>query len=198
MPVVAELLDLGTGGGYFLACGCDRIVAAPGSVVGGIGVVLNTYFLELAMEQWNAFGAVIKSGARIDMGTPLRKMNADEKAMLTAMAEEYHANFKQVVVRSRPRIAADAPVFDGRVMAPRQALEAGLIDQVGDLGQAIDCARQLANVPADAVVLYRPAGRSATSEYDVLPNRPIDTNMVPINIPGLAQPPTAVQLPVGG
>jgi protease-4 len=184
-PVVACLLDEGAGGAYFLASGCDQIVAMPSSVVGGIGVILNLYFLELAMEQWNVFGTPIKSGDRIDMGTPIRKMTAPEKQQLTAMATEYHSNFKRAVLSSRPQVKADSPAFDGRVLATSQAQAEGLIDGVGFLPDAIDRARQLVKQEAVLVVMYRRPESPARSLYATVPNRPVPVGAVPVSIPGL-------------
>jgi protease-4 len=184
-PTVACLLDVGAGGGYYLASGCDQIVAMPGSVVGGIGTILNLYYLQQAMEQWNVWGSPIKSGERIDMGTPTRKLTKDETAMLTAMANEYHANFKQAVLRGRRQVQAEADVFDGRVMSTTKAIEAGLVDLAGFLPDAIERARQLAGCGGVMAVLYRRPGSPARSLYETVPNRPVAGLSVPFSIPGL-------------
>jgi protease-4 len=184
-PVVACLLDLGTGGGYYVASGCDHILAIPAAVVGGIGVKLNLYYLEIAMEQQNVFGAPVKSGERIDMGTPTRKMTAEEKAMLTSMAREYHENFKQVVLHNRPRLTAQADLFDGRVMTASRAAEAGLIDSVGFLSDAIEQARQLAGPGPAQVVMYSRCVSPARTVYDIAPNRPVQGLNMPFSLPGL-------------
>jgi protease IV len=184
-PVVACLLDLGAGGAYYLASGCDQIVAAPTSIVGGIGCMLNLYYMELAMEQWNVFGNQIKAGERIDMGTPTRKMTPDEKAMLTTMAKDYHGQFKQAVLHNRKQIKDDSPVFDGRVMTTAKAIEEGLVDGAGYLSDAIDRARQLAGAADASVVMYRRAGSPARSLYETVPNRPVQGMNMPASIPGL-------------
>jgi protease-4 len=184
-PVVASLLDMGAGAGYYLASGCDQIFAIPAAVVGGIGCKLNLYYLEIAMEQWNAFGAPIKSGDRIDMGTPTRKMTAEEKAMLSAMAQEYHDRFKQVVVRNRPRVPADSAALDGRVMTASKAAELGLIDGLGFLPEAIERARQLAGLGPIATVMYSRSASPARSLYEVAPNRPVQGLNMPFSVPGL-------------
>jgi len=184
-PVVACLLDMGAGGGYYLASGCDQIVALPSSVVGGIGVILNLYYLELAMEQWNAFGVPVKSGDRIDMGTPIRKMTADEKAMLSAMAKEYHANFKKAVLDTRPGVKPDAAFFDGRVLSASKAQEEGLIDVVGFLPHPIARPGQLAKAETVTAVMYRRPNSSARSPYEGVPNRPSSQgSLINWSIPG--------------
>lgn len=185
-PVVACLLDLGAGGGYYLASACDQIYAQPNSVVGGIGVILNVYFMTLNMEQHNVFeGPFIRAGEHIDMATPVRKISAAEKTLLTDMANEYHANFKQAVLTSRPQVKADAQVFDGRVMTASKAREAGLIDNVGFLPDAIARARDLAKAEAFDVVMYRRAENPTRSLYQTVPNRPTQTNLVSASVPGL-------------
>jgi protease-4 len=184
-PVVACLLDLGTGGGYYLASGCDQVVAIPSSVVGGIGVMLNLYYLEIAMEQMNVFAVSVKSGERIDMGTPTRKMTAEEKAMLTSMANEYHAQFRQVVLRGRPRINPNSMVFDGRVMTASKALAEGLVDQVGYLQDAVIRAISLARVEDAAVVMYCRRNNPAHTLFDSVSNKPIHSTLLPWSTPGL-------------
>lgn len=184
-PVVACVLDQGAGGAYYLASGCDQIVAMPSSVIGGIGVILNLYNLELAMEQFNLFGLPIKAGERIDMGTPIRKMTAEEKKLLQAMAKEYHGNFIDMVQRGRPRVNTNAPVFDGRVMSASQAKAENLIDAVGFLPDAIELARQLAHTDSATAVMYRRQGSSARSLYDTVPNRPMALGSPSLNIPGI-------------
>jgi protease-4 len=184
-PVIACLLDLGAGGGYYLASGCDQIVAAPASVIGGIGVMLNLYYLEIAMEQWNVFGAAIKAGERIDMGSSTRKMTAEEKSLLTTMAKEYHANFRAAVLQGRPQVKADAAIFDGRVMTTAQALQERLVDAAGHLPDAIDRARQMTGAAAVTTVMYRRCGSSAHSVYDTVPNRPTQGSSPLLNLPGI-------------
>jgi protease-4 len=184
-PLVGCLLDMGAGGAYYLASCCDHLFAIPGSVVGGIGVMLNLYYLEIAMEQWNTFGNPIKSGDRIDMGTPTRKMTAEEKAMLTAMAKEYHDNFKQTVLHNRPHVRADSGVFDGRVLSASKAVELGLLDGVAYLPEVIDRVRQGIGSDAVSLVMYSRASTPARTLYDIAPNRPMQPNVVNWSVPGM-------------
>jgi protease-4 len=186
-PVVACLLDLGAGGGYYLASACDQIVAIPTSVVGGIGVILNSYFLELTMEHYNVYGEFIKAGDHIDMGTVARKISPEEKDMLTAMAAEYQATFKKAVLAHRPRIHAEAPLFDGRIMTATKARQDGLIDAVGSLPEAINLACKLATVENATAVMYRRATNPARSLYHTVPESPQGGGSLTGNqsIPGL-------------
>jgi protease IV len=185
-PVVACFLDQGAGGAYYLACGCDQIVAMPATVIGGVGVILNLYWLQQTMEKQNVFAYPIKSGERIDMGTPIREITDQEKKLLTDMAKEYHDNFAQVVRHGRPRLKANSGIFDGRVMASSKAMEEGLIDAIGFLPDAIDMARQLAKDDAVNVVMYCRHDNPTRSMYDTTPNKTTPAQTIDLfHIPGL-------------
>ena len=62
-PVVACLMDVATGGAYYLAVGCDRVVALPTSITGGVGAIVNHANLQDAMAQFNIRVETIKAGA---------------------------------------------------------------------------------------------------------------------------------------
>lgn len=181
-PVVACLLDLGTGGGYYLATGCDGVLAIPSSVVGGIGVILNLYFAKTGMAMINVFDDSVRAGDKIDMGSSVRKVDEEEKKLFEAMAKGYHDRFKQVVLQARKAVKPD--VFDGRVMTGPQAVEAGLVDGVGYLDDAIAGAAKLANVAKVQAVMYRRPGDAARTVYASTPNRPIHTQVLPMSVPG--------------
>ncbi len=184
-PVVACLLDVGAGGAYYLACGTDAIVASPTSVVGGIGVVLNLYYATIAMELQNVFDVSIRAGASIDMGSPTRKLTPEERKLFDAMAKEYHSRFKNVVTAARKNVPADAAFLDGRVMSAAQAQQAGLIDGIGYLEDALATARHLSGTGQARPVMYRRKGDPAYSLYATTANRPIHGTFMPYSVPGL-------------
>ncbi|MEM9365221.1 MAG: signal peptide peptidase SppA [Planctomycetota bacterium] len=186
LPVVACLMTTATGGGFYLATSADALVAHPTSVVGGIGVILNTYNMEDTLAQYNILATPIKSGAKIDVGTPQRMMEEDEQALLEGMAKQFHDRFIERVQRTRgERLEPDESLFDGRVMSGQKAFDSGLIDQLGYLDDAIELAGQLAGLPSDApVVLLRRDNDRALSEFDVTPNRPMNS-ILPLSVPGL-------------
>lgn len=183
-PVVACLLDLATGGGYFLATACDSIVTIPSSIVGGIGVLLNVYHAAAQMEMINVFEDFIRIGDKIDMGTSVRKMEKEERELFEKMGKGYFERFKQLVLQARPRVSATADFFDGRVMSGPQAVEVGLVDGIGYLDDAATLACKLAKVEQAQTVMYRRQGDAARSLYASTPNRPIHSSVLPMSIPG--------------
>ncbi len=184
--MIACLVDLGTSGAYYLATACDLILAHPTTVTGGIGVVLNLYNLEDAMNVLNIVSQAIKAGEKIDLGTVTREMKAEETALLQEMANEFYDRFREVVRRQRKQVdPTNKTTFDGRVMTATQALKVGLIDQVGYLKDALALARERAGQPDAGAVLLHRTGDVARTPYATTPNYPLHVNLFPASLPGL-------------
>jgi protease IV len=197
LPVVACLMDLATGGGYYVATAADHIVAHPTTVTGGIGVILNLYNLKDAMAYFNIEPAPIKSGQYTDLGSPVAPMPDAGRAILQKVADEMHGRFQQVVGQGRPQHDASRKEdFDGRVFTASQALERHLIDSIGYLDDAVAQARQLSRCPSATVVMLRRCNDPARSPYATSPNSPIQGGLLPMSIPGMdrSQLPTFLYL----
>lgn len=187
-PVVACLMDLATGGGYYLAVGADVIVAHPTTITGGIGVIWNSYNLKDLMAQQNILHQPIKAGTNIDMGATTGPLTADAKRLLQEMADEFHVRFKQVVLKARPTVDPNrTTTFDGRVFTATQAQQLGLVDRVGYLDEAIEMARAAAGKPTAGVVVYHRPKDPAFSPYANTPNVPVQggNSVVPVSLPGI-------------
>jgi len=186
MPVVACLMDTAAGGGYYLATAADSIVAHPTSITGGIGCILNVYNLEDLMGQFNILGVPIKSGPNIDLGSPIKVLSEEKRKMLQDMADEFHARFREVVIKGRPDVNGDLETtFDGRVFTATQAKDLHLIDDIGYLDNAVAVARSLAKVEYANLVFYRRREDPALSAYSITPNTPLQKGLFPVNVPGL-------------
>jgi len=183
LPVVACLMDVATGGGYYLATASDEIVAHPTTVTGGIGVILNTYNLQDLMAYFNVLGTPIKAGKHADVGSPVRALDDESKQLLQDMADEFHERFKQIVAETRPGHAADA--LDGRVLTANQALDRCLIDHVGYVDDAVAIAKQMAGVHSARLVFYRRQSDPARNVYSTTPNTPLQATRFPLSIPGI-------------
>ncbi len=95
LPIVTYIMEVGTGGGYYLATAGDLICAHPNSVAGGIGVIFNYYNLEDAMAQQNISARPIRAGENIDMGSYGAPLTEETRGWLQEMADEYHERFYQ-------------------------------------------------------------------------------------------------------
>jgi protease-4 len=186
LPVVACLMDVGTGGAYYLATACDVIYAQPGSVTGGIGVIFNAYSLQDTMAQWNILGQSVKAGDNIDLGSPVRGLNEDSTKILQQIANQFHEEFRNAVINSRsiPQ-PADKTVFDGRIFTGRQALDNGLVDRIGSLEDAVEAAAVMSKRQCASVVMYERQSHPAYSIYATAPRTSLQPTINLPTVPGL-------------
>jgi len=81
-PVVIAMADVAASGGYYLASGCDSIVAHPTTITGSIGVISMHVSLVGLLDKIGVKVEALKSGANKDMGSPFRAMTDDDKKLL--------------------------------------------------------------------------------------------------------------------
>lgn len=185
-PVVACLMDVGTGGAYYLATAADVIYAHPTTVTGGIGVILNLYNMQDAMGQFNVLSQSVKSGENIDMGTLSHQLTPEQRAWFQGMTGEFHRRFERIVRQSRARVPADNPeVFDGRVFTAEQARGLGLIDRIGYLDEAIAAAREEAGLGDACVVMFHRPNDPARTPFAATANVPPFSKPLPVSMPGI-------------
>jgi protease-4 len=186
LPVVAYLMDTAAGGAYYLASASDYVVSGPASIVGGIGVILNLFNLRDLMAMVNVLPQGIKAGEFTDLGTSARALTEGEKKILQAMADDFHKQLINDVKRNRP--ATDATAFDGRPFTGPDAQKHGLVDQIGDLDEAIQMAANMSSPNLGArpgVVMYRRNNDPARSIYAITANVPLQgTGLFP-SVPGV-------------
>jgi len=186
-PVIASVQEVAASGAYYVACGADRIVAQPTSVVGSIGVIFNTFNFTGTMEKIGASSVAIKSGPLKDMGSPFKPMTDEERAVMQGMVNEYYARFIQVVTTNRRLIGQGTQKLatDGRVFSGQRAKELGLVDDVGLLEDAIEQARQVSNSPRARAIMYkRPYGYRGSIYADASAPTPQASNVTKLELPG--------------
>lgn len=161
-PVVAYLDDVAASGGYYLAVACDKIVAFPYGITGSIGVIMSFYQMQDLFE--NKLGIkeiVIKSGLHKDIGSAQRSMTDQEKEIFDGIIQEMYGRFLEVVKNGRENLAGLSEeellnIADGRVYTGNQALEKGLVDQLGSFADAFEEATKLAgNLTKDKTELIK-------------------------------------------
>lgn len=186
-PVVACLLDVGAGGGYYLALGCDRIIALPTCVTGAVGALVNHTNLQDAMAQLNLRVETIKSGDLVDMGSVTGPLSDEARGLFKDMADGFGQRFVERVGRLRPSMTLDdrKAIADGRIVPASKALALHMIDALGYPDDAIDEAGRLAGVAGAEVVVFQRTGYPARSIYAAAPNVPLQSDLVPFSYPGL-------------
>lgn len=166
--VVTSMGDVAASGGYWLATHTDLIVANPATITGSIGVIMNTQNWEELFDKIGISQDSIKSGELKDIGSPARQMKPEERELLQAMVDDMFEQFVQVVMAGRDMNREQVvAVADGRIFTGKQALELGLVDELGNFYDAIGRAAQLAGLPEDPPV--REMGK--TSPFAMLFNQ---------------------------
>jgi protease-4 len=188
VPVVAALGDLAASGGYYVACAADRIVAYPTTVTGSIGVIMMGLNLEGLLAKIGVKNQTFKAGEYKDMLSPLRGATPEERKIIQTILDSMRARFVAVVKGSRPRLDQGrfAEVTDGRILTATQALEAGLVDDVADLREALADAKQAANLERARVIVYSRPPETRENIYSRAPGAPVQVNVLPVDLAGLA------------
>ena len=187
-PVVACLMDVAAGGAYHLATAADEIVAHPTTVTGGLGVILNLYNLEDMLAQFNIIGVSIKAGSQVDIGSPLRTIPTQSRELLQQMADGFQDRFRDSIIQARgPAVSGQEDFWDGRILGSQQALSSGLIDSIGYLDDALQMAAWQSGATPGNVVMLQPCRERVQSIYTVTPNRPIQGDLMPLDVPGLSR-----------
>jgi protease-4 len=167
--IIASMGTVAASGGYYIAAATDRIIANPGTLTGSIGVIMETANLEGLLKKIGVEGVVIKSGRFKDVGSPLRKMSDEERKLLQAVMDDVHHQFIQAVAEGRSLEPSEVvPLADGRIFTGRQAKEARLVDELGDLEDAIRIAAEVAGIEGEPKVVEP---RKRFSIRDILESR---------------------------
>lgn len=152
--VIASMGSVAASGGYYIAAATDRIVANPGTLTGSIGVIMETANVEGLLQKIGVEGIVIKSGKYKDVGSPLRKMSEEERGLLQTVMDDVHKQFIEAVAEGRAiELAAAQALADGRIFTGRQAKEAKLVDELGDLEDAIQLAADVVGIEGEPKVV---------------------------------------------
>lgn len=170
IPFVALFQDVAASGGYYIATACDKIVAHPGSLTGSIGVIFSAGNLEGLFAKIGYKSNPIKSGRHKDIGSSARPMTAEERAILQALIDDAYGQFLGAVKEGR-KIPDDKlkTLADGRIFSGRQALEAGLVDSLGDSTTAAELAAKLGGISGSPKI--RRDSDPLKEIYDLLDSR---------------------------
>ncbi|MBN1140849.1 MAG: signal peptide peptidase SppA [Deltaproteobacteria bacterium] len=156
-PLVVSMGSVAASGGYYVAVPGQRIFANPGTITGSIGVLLEFVNLEELFGKIGFKVQIIKSGEHKDMGSPTRTLRPDEKKLLQEFIENVHSQFVRAVAENRPLSEEQVRALaDGRIFSGEQALREGLIDELGNLQDAIDHAARLAGIVGKPKLVYPP------------------------------------------
>jgi signal peptide peptidase SppA, 36K type len=154
-PLVVYMGQEAASGGYYVSVAADKIYANRNTITGSIGVILRTYNYEELANKIGVKDVTFKSGANKDLLNPMRPLTEEEAAIVQGVVNESYGFFVDAVAQGRNMNRDQVlQLADGRIYTGPQAKNLGLVDEVGDLDQAIDGAAQMANTPDPQVMLY--------------------------------------------
>lgn len=146
-PIVVSMGDLAASGGYYISCAANKIIAEPTTLTGSIGVFGVVRNLTGTLEKIGVTTDVVKTNTFADLGDFSRPMREDEKALIQRSVEQTYDLFLTRCADGRGMTKADIDLIgQGRVWTGEQALEKGLVDQLGGLDDAIKEAAGLAGL----------------------------------------------------
>jgi protease-4 len=154
-PIVASLDSVAASGGFYIASACDRIVANPGSLTGSIGVILQWMQIRDLLAWAKMKPETLTSGPMKAAGSPYEQLTDAQRAYLQSVVEQLHGQFVRAVAAGRKMPVADVSrIADGRVFTGEQALGLKLVDELGNLDDAIHVAAKLAGVHGRPGTIY--------------------------------------------
>ena len=155
-PVVVSMGSMATSGGYYTACGGSYLMANPTTFTGSIGVIIQSLRYNDLLNKIGIEPVTFKSGAFKDMLSGVREMTPEEKAYVQGLVMQTYGIFVGVVARERKLDEAQlrSGIADGRVVSGKDALEAKLVDGLGEIEDAYQKAKELAKTPDATIIAY--------------------------------------------
>src|SRR5215472_77021 len=159
-PLVAAMGAVAGSGGYYVTTPAARVFAHPGTLTGSIGVLAGKLVAGGLFERLLFRRELVVRGDHAAMWDPDAPFSPAERQKVGELIDGSYGLFLRRVAAARGREPSELEVVaGGRVWTGRQALEHGLVDELGGLQQAATAARRLARLPADAPLREAARGR---------------------------------------
>lgn len=150
-PVVASMGAVAASGGYYVAMAADAIVANPGTITGSIGVLTGKLVARGLKERLGVGSDSVRTNDNADAWSVNAPFTPEQQALVEAEADLFYTDFVQRVAEARHMsVEAVEAVAQGRVWTGADALEHGLVDELGGLRTAVRRAKVLAGIDADS------------------------------------------------
>jgi protease-4 len=154
--VLVSMGSVAASGGYYIASPATRIIANPGTLTGSIGVIMEIPNIEGLMNKLGIKTEVVKSGKHKDIASIFRGIGKEEREILQGVLDNVHTQFIKAVAEGRKMLPSDVEkIADGRVFTGEQALKAGLIDELGNLEDAVQAAAKLSGIKGEPVIVSK-------------------------------------------
>src|ERR1700758_382574 len=152
-PVVASMGAVAASGGYYVSMGADAIVANPGTITGSIGVITGKLVVRHLKDRLGVGSDAVRTNANADAWSIDAPFTPQQRAHRETEVDLLYTDFVERVAEGR-NLSTEAVevVARGRVWTGADALERGLVDELGGFRTALRRAKVLAGLDADAEV----------------------------------------------
>jgi protease-4 len=172
--VVSSISDVGASGAYYIAMAADKIYVNPGTITGSIGVIINYINAEKLLGKIGVDFVTVKSGKYKDAGSFSRQTSEEEKRLFQKLINDVLEQFVNDIAESRfKQIASIAQIkeqdeqkakesvkkyiknniADGRIITGLEAKKLGLVDEIGNIDDAIEATASMLGITGRPLVL---------------------------------------------
>ena len=194
IPVVVSMGDVAASGGYWISMDANRIFAEPNTITGSIGIFGLFYTVPDTLAKLGIRSDGIATGPMAGAFDVTRPLDPNVGALIQATINKGYRDFVGKVAKARGQSFAkiDA-IAQGRVWTGQQALERGLVDQLGNLQAATAYAAKLAKLGKDYPVRYHEAPLGAFERMVINLNQNVSVHV--LRAWGLRLPGWVAQVP---
>ncbi|MEA1954285.1 MAG: signal peptide peptidase SppA [Campylobacterota bacterium] len=146
-PVIAYASGIMASGSYYASIYANKIIANPGSIIGSIGVIMQSFNAEELLDTLGVVPQTVKQGTFKEAGTPTRKWTKAERTELETLTKDTYDLFVKDVATARGLDINNSKSYaDAHIFSSQRAKSVGLIDEVNVKSQAKQQLAKLANV----------------------------------------------------
>lgn len=152
-PVVASMGSVAASGGYYVAMAAEVVVANPATITGSIGVITGKLVARELKDRLGVGSESLRTNANADAWSVNSPFTAEQHEMVEAEADLFYDDFVRRVAEARNMSIEDVGIVArGRVWTGADAIERGLVDELGGLRTAVRRAKVLAGLDIDAKI----------------------------------------------
>jgi protease IV len=146
-PVVVSMAATAASGGYYVSAPAQYIFARPDTITGSIGVIYTIFDAQELLDNIGVDVISLASGRNKTIGSPWEDMTEEQQQILESLMNESFDEFVRIIVEGRGLSEAEVRALaDGRIYSGRQALALNLVDELGDVQDAINKAAELGGI----------------------------------------------------
>ena len=157
LPIITIMKQVAASGAYYIAAATDYIIAYPTTITGSIGVIMYNFNIKGLMDKYGVEYVAIKTGEYKDLMSPFKETDEEELSWMQDVVDQMLERFIDAVISGRKNLTRSKilELADGRVYIAKDALENGLIDEIGYFEDAVDILSERSGVTNPNLVEYQ-------------------------------------------